>query len=219
MKIGIFGGTFDPIHCGHLRSAEDVRETFGLDRLYFVPAARPPHKSREDIASAEHRFKMVELAVADHPAFVASAVELERSGPSYSIDTIRHFLATDQPATLALMLGIDAFRDLPSWKDSASIPALCDLIVTTRPGEELPPATAFLPVALQNTFWYDPAIRMYRHASGHFLTLHHIAGLSIASSTLRHLMQQGRSLRYLVPAAVEAYITNHRLYKAEECQR
>lgn len=219
MKIGIFGGTFDPIHCGHLRSAEDVRETFALDRLYFIPAARPPHKSRGDIAPAEHRFKMVELAVADHPAFAASAVELERPGPSYSIDTIRHFLATLQPAALALILGIDAFRDLPSWKESAAIPALCDLIVTTRPGEEIPPASDFLPVALQNTFWYDPATRMYRHASGHFLTFHPIAGLSIAASTLRHLIRQGRSLRYLVPAAVEAYITNHRLYKTEECLR
>jgi nicotinate-nucleotide adenylyltransferase len=212
MRIGIFGGTFNPIHYGHLRSAEDVREAFLLDRVYFVPAAWPPHKSTEAIISAEHRLKMVELAVADHPCFRASPVELERRGPSYSIDTIRYFLATLQPDLLVFILGIDAFRDIDSWKEYETIPALCDLVVTTRPGEETPTLERLLPVALKDAFWYDFSQHMHRHVSGHRLTFHHITGLSLASSTIRALIRQRRSIRYLVPAAVEDYIHSHQLY-------
>jgi len=156
MRIGIFGGTFNPIHCGHLRSAEYVREAFSLDRVYFVPAARPPHKSREEIVSAEHRLRMVELAVADNPCFAASSIELERAGPSYSIDTIRYFLSTLRPAALAFIVGIDAFRELSSWKEYETIPALCDIVVTSRPGEENPAGAHLLPVALKDAFCTIP---------------------------------------------------------------
>jgi nicotinate-nucleotide adenylyltransferase len=216
MKIGIFGGTFNPIHCGHLRSAEDVREAFSLDRVYFVPAARPPHKSAEDLISADHRLKMVELAIADNPFFLASSIELERSGPSYSVDTIRYFLTFLRPTSLAFIIGLDAFRELPSWKEYECIPALCDIIVTTRPGETVPTSDQFLPVALKKSFWYDPHVHMYRHVSGHFLSLHHITGFSIASSTIRTTIRQGRSVRYLVPSVVEAYMLREQLYKTEE---
>jgi nicotinate-nucleotide adenylyltransferase len=216
MKVGIFGGTFNPIHYGHLRSAEDIRETFSLDRVYFVPAARPPHKSVEDLISAEHRLKMVELAIADNPFFLASSIELERSGPSYSIDTIRHFLTTLPLTSLAFIVGIDAFYELPSWKDYEHIPALCDLIITTRPGETIPTLDQLLPVALKKSFWYDPHVCMYRHMSGHFLTLQHITGLAISSSMIRSTLRQGRSVRYLVPATVEAYMRREHLYNPEE---
>src|SRR5882672_1365831 len=219
MRIGIFGGTFNPIHCGHLRSAEDVRDAFSLDHVYFVPAARPPHKSGEALAPAEHRLRMVELAVADNPCFAASSIELERSGPSYSIDTIRYFLSTLRPAALAFIVGIDAFRELSSWKEYETIPALCDMIVTSRPGEENPAVTHLLPVALKDAFWYDSSTQMFRHVSGHFLTLHPINGLSIASSTIRAMIHQRRSIRYLVPSAVEMYIDCHHLYQAEEILR
>src|ERR1044071_361530 len=103
MRIGIFGGTFNPIHCRHLRSAEDVREAFSLDRVYFVPAARPPHKSGKALVPAVHRLRMVELAIADNPCFAASSIEIERTGPSYSIDTIRYFLSEFRPAALAFI--------------------------------------------------------------------------------------------------------------------
>ena len=213
MRIGIFGGTFNPIHCGHLRSAEEVREAFSLDRVYFVPSARPPHKPGEELAPADDRFKMVELAIADNPAFLVSAVELERPGLSYSVDTIRHFLTTIQPSSLAFIIGIDAFRELHSWKEYEQIPMLCDMIVTSRPGEEIPSSEQLLPVALKRTFWYDPSIRRYTHISGHFLSLYVIAGLLIASSTIRSMIRQERSIRYLVPATVEAYINRASLYR------
>ena len=219
MKVGLFGGTFNPIHLGHLRSAEEVREAFSLDRVYFMPAARPPHKGGGDVAPAAHRLKMVELAVADNPFFSASAVEFERGGPSYSIDTIRHFLTTLQPAALSFIVGLDAFHEIHTWKDYTAIPELCDLIVTSRPGLPTPPPEQLLPVALQTVFWYDPLARVYRHTSGHTLILHEIAGLSIAASTIRDKIRQGQSVRYLVPFAVEAYISQHTLYQPEGSSR
>jgi nicotinate-nucleotide adenylyltransferase len=215
LKIGLFGGTFNPIHLGHLRSAEEVREAFALDRIYFVPAASPPHKSANGLASAAHRLRMVELAVADNPYFSTSAVELERPGMSYSVDTIRYFLATVRPSSLLFIVGIDAFRELATWKEYTAIPGLCDLLVTSRPGMPTPPPEQFLPVALKTLFWYDSASNVYRHSSGHSLILYEIAGLDIAASTIREKLHHGKSIRYLVPLAVEAYITHHALYRSE----
>ena len=212
LRIGIFGGTFNPIHLGHLRSAEEVREAFALDRIYFVPAAQPPHKKTNALADAKHRLKMVELAVADNPSFIASAIELERSGPSYSIDTIRRF-HTDLPdAVLFFILGLDAFREIHTWKEYTLIPSFCNLIVTSRPGLSTPSIDQFIPVALQTTLWYDPALKMYRHTSGHCLAFHEIQGLNISASQIRQVVRQRKSLRYLVPSAVKAYITEHTFY-------
>lgn len=219
MRVGIFGGTFNPIHYGHLRSAEDVREAFSLERVYFVPAARPPHKGAGGIAPIEHRLKMVELAIADNPAFIASSVEMERTGLSYSIDTIRYFLTTLRSASLAFIVGIDAFRELSSWKAYEQIPALCDMIVTSRPGDAVSSLDSLLPIALKSAFWYDSSIHRYHHGSGHFLALHTIAGLLIASSTIRTMIRQGRSIRYLVPPAVETYISRHHFYHVEGSPR
>lgn len=215
MRVGIFGGTFNPIHYGHLRSAEDVREAFSLERVYFVPAARPPHKEAGEIAPIEHRLKMVELAIADNPAFIASSVEMERTGLSYSIDTIRHFLTTVRSASLAFIVGIDAFRELRSWKAYDQIPTLCDVIVTSRPGDAVSSLDSLLPIALKSAFWYDSSVQRYHHVSGHFLALHKITGLLIASSTIRTMIRQGRSIRYLVPPAVETYISRHHFYHVE----
>ncbi len=219
MRIGIFGGTFNPIHCGHLRSAEDVREAFSLDRVYFVPAARPPHKSGEALAPAAHRLRMVELAIADNPCFAASSIELERAGPSYSVDTIRYFLSAFHSAALVFIVGIDAFRELSSWKEYETIPTLCDIVVTSRPGEENPAGAHLLPVALKDAFWYDFPTHMFKQHHGPSLTFHSINGLSIAFSTIRTMIQKGRSIHYLVPTAVETYIECHRLYQTEEILR
>jgi nicotinate-nucleotide adenylyltransferase len=161
----------------------------------------------------------VELAIANNPFFGASSVELERAGASYSIDTIRYFLSTFRPSYLAFIVGVDAFRELHLWKEYELIPALCNLIVTSRPGENVPSLDCVLPVALKSSFWYDSSIHMYRHVSGHSLLLHQITGLLIASSTIRALIRQGRSIRYLVPSAVETYISHHHLYQIEGSPR
>lgn len=219
LKVGIFGGTFNPIHLGHLRSAEEIRETFALDRIYFIPAARPPHRSGDTLVSATHRLRMVELAVADNPDFQASAVELERTGPSYSIDTIRSFLQTLEPSSLFFVVGLDAFREIHTWKEYASIPALCHLLVTSRPGVFTPPQEQLLPVALQPALWYDSSRKMYRHTSGHTLVFHEIQGLQVSASQVRAILRQGKSVRYLVPSSVAAYITDNNLYQQEESLR
>jgi nicotinate-nucleotide adenylyltransferase len=214
-RVGLFGGSFNPIHLGHLRSAEEIREAFQLARIYFIPAARPPHKSNVELAPAHHRLHMVELALADNHLFSASAVELERAGTSYSVDTIRHFLAVLQPASLVFVVGLDAFRELHTWKEYTTIPELCDLIVTSRPGIPTPHPEELLPIALQGVFCYDAQANTYHHASGHTLVLHQIEGLNIAASTIRSKVREGKSVRYLVPPAVAAYIIEHTLYQSE----
>lgn len=219
LKIGILGGTFNPIHLGHLRSAEEVREAFALDQIYFVPAAQPPHKKANALVDAKHRLKMVELAVIGNPCFLSSAVELERSGPSYSIDTIRYFRTTLPAAALFFILGLDAFHEIQTWKDYLLIPSLCNLIVTSRPGVSVPPSDQLLPVALHSTLWYDPAIKMYHHSSGHCLLFHEIQGLNISASQIRQIALRRKSLRYLVAPMVEEYIAKHSLYQGEEGQR
>jgi nicotinate-nucleotide adenylyltransferase len=213
MRVGIFGGTFNPIHFGHLRSAEVIREAFQLDRLYFVPAARPPHKEEEHLAPAHHRLRMVELAVAENPFFAVSTVELEREGKSYSVDTIRHFLAVLRSEALFFILGIDAFLAIHTWKDYAAIPELCHVIVTSRPGIVMPPKEAFLPVALRTAFWYDTASNVYRHKTGHIIVSYEIDGLNISASTIRDKVRRHKSVRYLMPAAVESYMAEHALYQ------
>ena len=196
-----------------------MREAFTLNRVYFVPAAHPPHKSANGLVAAGHRLKMVELAIADNLFFAASAIELERSGPSYSIDTIRRFRAELPSASLFFILGLDAFREIHTWKEYQLIPSLCDLIVTSRPGISTPPIDEFLPVALQTRLWYDPVTKMYRHTSGHCLTFHEIHGLNISASQVRQIALHGKSLHYLVPSAVKEYIAEHALYQSEESHR
>jgi nicotinate-nucleotide adenylyltransferase len=223
MRIGIFGGTFNPVHLGHLRCAEEIRQICGLSHIYFVPSARPPHKAGNEIAPPVHRLRMVEQAVADNPCFSASAVELERAGPSYSVDTIRYFLstfqathqATDQTMDLAFIVGLDAFLDIETWKDYHTIPELCDIIVTSRPGVSLPSSQSLLPIDFQSVFCYESAARMYTHPSHHTLVLREIIGLDISSSAIRREIQQGHSVRYLVHPAVDAYMAEHALYQRE----
>ena len=212
MKVGLFGGTFNPIHLGHLRSAEEVCAAFALDRIYFIPSASPPHKSQADIAPAQHRYNMVELAVADHPFFLASRIELGRSGPSYSVDTIRAFRARERHDALAFLIGMDAFGEIDSWKSYQEIPGLCDLIVTSRPGVPTPAMNQLLPVALRPAFWYDSAKQRYQHESGHTLTLYTLNGLHISASAIRENIHAGLSTHGQLPAAVAEYIAKHALY-------
>ena len=217
MRIGLFGGTFNPIHCGHLRSAEDVRTAFRLDRIYFIPAARPPHKDSRDLAPAQDRFNMVRLAVEANPLFRASAAELERTGPSYAVDTIRSFVRTDRSRDLFFIMGIDAFREIHSWKDYRAIPELCHIIVTSRPGTDM--SAGSFPVALKQVFWYDSELKLYRHRSHHTLVFHEITGLDISASTIRERVRRDGSISSLVPSAVERYVFEHALYQEEESAR
>jgi nicotinate-nucleotide adenylyltransferase len=216
-RLGIFGGTFDPIHVGHLRAAEEVREAATLDEVRFVPAAAPPHKDPTQLTPPAHRLRMVELAIADVPGFRASRIEIDRAGPSYSIDTLRAVQAEVGPGVgLVFILGWDAFCELHTWKEHAAIFGLCDVVVMTRPPAPAALSPDAIPLAARKSFWYDSSSDAYRHPSGHVLTLQRITALDVSAASIRTRVATGRSIRFLVPPAVEAYIAEHRLYRGPE---
>ncbi len=191
MKVGLMGGTFDPIHLGHLRAAENAREALHLDRVLFVPAAQPPHRPGP-VASALDRFAMTALATSDHGPFEASDVELLRTGPSYTIDTITGLLAK-QSCSLCLIVGSDTFVEMTGWKDAARIFASCEVAVVPRPGESRG--------ALLSPFADARGVRLVPGPT-----------LDISATAVRALVRDGRSVRYLVPAGVADYLAKRGLY-------
>jgi nicotinate-nucleotide adenylyltransferase len=213
-RIGVFGGTFDPIHFGHLRCAEEAREQLALDQVLFVPAADPPHKPGRRIAPPPHRLAMVQRAVRGNPRFRASSIELERSGPSYTVDTLRSLRRRLGPRPqLFLLLGLDAFRDLATWKEYRLLFTLADLAVWSRPPGFRGRTRGLLPVAARGDFCYARDQTTLIHHTGtriHFLT---VTALDISASDIRQRLQRGRSVRYLLPSAVERYATREGLYR------
>lgn len=214
MKTGILGGTFDPIHLAHLRIAEEVREACALDEVLFIPAALPPHKAGQATASFADRLAMVEAAVADHPSFRVSDLEGRRSGRSYSVDTLEILRRDDPAGERYFIVGLDSFRDIATWRDWDRLFALTNLVVTARPGIELPDPLAALPVAARQDFCYDEKLAIIRHSSGKSVIFLTETRLDISSTVIRRKVAGGESIRYLVPPAVAAYIADHGLYRS-----
>lgn len=211
MKIGIFGGTFNPIHHAHLRIAEEIREHFLLSRVIFVPAATPPHKPLADDLSFNERLRMVELAVQGNRFFSVSDMEGKREGKSYSIDTL-HLLRKLYPGDeLFFIMGSDSFAEFGSWKEYAAIFSCCNIVTITRPGSHIS-LMGSLPVAIAHEFCYHDAERRLSHRSGY--SVYSIEGtqLDISSTDIRSLIRKGRSIKYLVPESVERYIIQQRFY-------
>jgi len=216
MKIGIIGGTFNPIHLAHLRIAEGVRDSFGLERVIFIPAASPPHKTLAGDIPFAQRLAMVQLAVQDNPAFSVSDMEGKRGGRSYSIDTLRA-LRTEHPGDeFFFIIGSDSFLDIGSWHEFAAIFTYCNVVVVERPRATITDMAAVLPAAVAGEFSHYPAEHRLAHRSGYSVFYLHGLPFDISSSAIRELARQGRSLRYLVPAAVEHYIKDQRLYTDAE---
>lgn len=223
MRIGIMGGTFDPIHLGHLRAAEEIYWAFGLDRIVFVPAARPPHKE-EVAASALHRYEMVSLATVFTPYFAVSPLELQREGTSYSVETVREFRKTAGPdARLYFVVGVDAFLEMSTWREAEELLALTRVIVAARPGWRLDEVERLLAPDQRRllghpTFRYlkvgdiDPA-QVEKDLAPQHVLLVEVVSLDIASREIRELVEAGRSIRHLVPDAVAAYVAKNRLYR------
>jgi nicotinate-nucleotide adenylyltransferase len=212
-RIGLFGGTFNPVHLAHLRAAEEIRMRCQLDGIRIVLAASPPHKESSQLAPAADRLRMIELAIQDTEGLRASTIEIERGGTSYSIDTIRQVLAEPaSPSALTLILGLDAFRDLDTWKEHTEVFAHCDVAVLSRPGYRDMLTLDDLPVATRGHFCYDPLRDCFRHDSGHTVALHRITSLNISATEIRRQVKEGRSIRYLVPAPVARYIYDRQLY-------
>ncbi|MCD6352493.1 MAG: nicotinate-nucleotide adenylyltransferase [Armatimonadetes bacterium] len=199
-KVGLMGGTFDPIHLGHLVVAEEARERFGLDRVVFVPNGQPPHKEGRRITAAEHRYNMCLLATAENPFFTVSRTEIDRDGPCYTIDTLRLFRAQLGPeAEIYFITGADAVLDLPNWREPDAILSECHVVAAHRPGFDL----ACLVPALGE----ERARKVQEMA---------LPALDISSTRIRARVAEGRSVRYLVPPAVEGYIAKMGLYRAAE---
>ncbi|HLK11776.1 MAG TPA: nicotinate-nucleotide adenylyltransferase [Candidatus Binatia bacterium] len=218
--VGIFGGTFNPIHLAHLRAAEEVREALGLAEVRFVPCAVPPHKADAALAAPAHRLRMVELATAGVPGFRAWDVELTRPGPSYSIDTLRALRAeVGERTPVAFALGRDAFADFATWREPDAILGLCDVVVITRPPWPATLTAEDFPVASRGAICYDAASGSFRHASGHTVRLLPVTALDVSATAIRDRVGAGRSIRFLVPAAVEAYIAAAGLYRPEVAAR
>jgi nicotinate-nucleotide adenylyltransferase len=214
MKLGIFGGTFDPIHWGHLRSAEEVRETFQLDRVYFVPSRMPPHRETTPVASPDERLDMVRLAIEANPAFRASDLEIKRAGKSYSIDTVRHFVdSMSKRDSCYLILGYDAFDLFSSWKDWGEILGLCHVIVTSRPGAGDCLTFEEIPVAVRQAFCYHAGVGGFVNEVGKSILFARLTGLAVSASQIRKLRREERSIRYLVPRRIQSYIESRGLYQ------
>ena len=201
--VGVFGGSFNPIHFGHLLLADEICEALRLDRVLFVPAAVPPHKPAAELASAEHRYRMTALAVREHPRFAVSDLELRREGPSYTVDTLA---ALRDEGALRLLIGSDTFLDLLSWRDPREVARLAQLIVVPRTGGEFDPDGP----AAQKVL-HELGLSAFGAADGP--VLYRAASLPISGSDLRLRAREGRSLVYRMPEAVAAYIREHGLYR------
>jgi nicotinate-nucleotide adenylyltransferase len=202
-RVGVFGGTFDPVHVGHLVLAEQCREQGRLDEVWFVPSARPPHKLDRPRTPFDRRAEMLALAVAGNPAFRVELSEKDRPGPSFTVDTLADFRGQRPDCEFYLLIGSDTLRDLHTWKDPDGIVAAAGLLVVARPNcpvlsaEQLRAALR-LPEAVP--------VRLQRIEA---------PPIDVASRDLRERAAQGHSLRYLVPRAVEAYIAEKHLYRGE----
>lgn len=187
MKVGIFGGSFDPVHIGHLVVAEHAAGRLGLDRVRFVPTGQQPLKAGHH-AGAEDRLAMVEAAIRDNPRFLLDAREASRPGPSYTVDTLRALAAEAPGDALFFLVGADAAGEMAAWRDVQGIAALATIVVLTRPGAP-PPA-------------HPLAVRVLE-----------VPGVDLSATQVREAVRCGRSIRYLVPRAVEEYIVSHGLYR------
>ncbi|MBN2040757.1 MAG: nicotinate-nucleotide adenylyltransferase [Spirochaetes bacterium] len=193
MKIGLLGGTFNPVHYGHLINAQLVKEYFNLNSILFIPSRYPVHKDLAGNISPEHRFNMVKLAISDNPSFNASRIEIDREDESFFIITIRQLLADCPGDDFFLILGVDAFNILNKWKDYEEILRLVSIVVMRRPG-------------------FGRINKKLFKKAGKILLIDN-PYIEISSSVIREKIRDGRSVKYLLPDEVEEYIVNKGLYK------
>lgn len=213
-RLGLLGGSLDPIHYGHLDAAAAARERLSLDAVTFIPAHAPPHRTGAPQASGFHRFAMTALAIANRASYRVSDVELARTGPSYTIDTLRHFHDEGWPASqLFFILGADAFAEIASWRAFPAILDAAHFVVVARPGTPLDAALARTP-ALASRVAHEATADAA--ASNMSVILVEALTRDVSSTQIRERLRSGRSIGELVPEAVATHITRHRLYGAVE---
>jgi nicotinate-nucleotide adenylyltransferase len=200
MRLGLFGGSFDPIHLGHLILAESALEQCELEQVWFLPAAVPPHKMGHQLTPADRRIEMLELAIAGHAGFSVSSHEIDRGGVSYTVQTLRHFRHQDPAGDLFFILGADMLADLPNWREAAAVCELAVPIVACRAGNAEPDFDCLSGVARPERI---EEIRRNRIDSPR---------IELSSTDIRRRVGEGSSIRYRTPRAVEKYIQTHGLY-------
>ncbi len=195
MRIGVLGGTFNPIHNAHLLVAEECRDRLSLDKVLFIPSGRPPHKSDDELASAEDRMEMVRRAIEGHDIFEADATEFEREGLTFTRDTLTELRERYPDEELYYIVGRDAYEEMPIWRAPDEIVKLAQLVVVNRPSDTGSPS---------KTDWYEPILRIQ------------VPDMGISGREIRLRVRLGRSIRFWVPDPVEAYIREKGLYKSDQ---
>ena len=215
-KLGILGGTFNPVHYGHLAAAEEIRDRLKLDRVLFIPSFIPPHKHEEDVPPAVHRMEMVRLAVANNPAFEASDIEIRRGGRSYTVDTIESLQNVYPDAELYFITGLDSFLEIQTWHNWERLLSECRFVVLSRPGYGFSSLGRldFMKCAREDFPGFDRGVLTQSVVrSGSFIIyIEMIPTFDISSTDIRMRMKEGRSIKYLLPEAVETYIIKNKLY-------
>jgi len=220
MRVGLFGGTFNPIHHGHLRAAVEIQEKFRLHKVYLIPAALPPHKDLKNVISATDRIEMTRLAIQDYPDFILSDVELKRSGPSYTVDTVQVFQQDWEPGSnLFLIMGLDAFLEIDTWKAYKRLVQMLPIIVMARPlgdgaaiSNEWATMRELIHTQISDAYQFSDQNNCYSHHRYQPIYQQPISMLDISATKIRRLVHQKRSIRYLVPQSVENYILKQGLY-------
>jgi nicotinate-nucleotide adenylyltransferase len=200
MRIGVFGGTFDPVHYGHLLAAECCREQCRLDQVWFLPAAAPPHKQHADMASPADRVAMLKLAIGGHEPFIISRLEIERGGLSYTVDTLTALTQQQPDAQWFFLMGSDSLADLPGWREPGRICELATIVVVVRPSAPPPDFAPLAPIVSA------PRIQRMRE------NVVRMPLVDLSSREIRRCVAERRSIRFRTPRAVEKYIETHGLY-------
>ena len=219
--IGLFGGTFNPLHSGHLKVAQDVRAQFNLEKICFIPSAIPPHKGTEGLADVKDRYQIIQTAMSPGKGLEASDVEIHRQGPSYTIDTVRYFISTSPSTPCYLIVGMDAFFEIDTWKSYKKLFNLIPIIVMTRPAEGIQMTAA--PVAELEKYIHahvDPGYQFLEHEScfvhpdpeKQSVYLCYVTPVDISSTQIRNYVRQGVSIKPMVPDTIEKYIYKKGLY-------
>jgi len=219
-RAGLFGGTFNPVHYGHLRVAIEVMEGFGLDQVHFIPAANPPHKGKDGLAEDTDRFEMLSLAIGGEPGFSISDVEMKRPGRSYTIDTVRQ-LGRHIPASTDcfLIIGRDAFLEIETWKNFGDLFEAIPFIVMSRPDDMAATRDsafsgigAYIRKTVSSGYVFEKKENRFAHETLKPVYLFPVTTLDISATAIRRMVSQGRSIRYLVPEPVASYIHEKGLY-------
>jgi len=201
MRLGIYGGTFDPIHFGHLVLAEQCREQCRLDEVWFVPASQPPHKMGTSITSVKSRCEMVEFAISGHAQFRVSRIEVDRPGPSFTVTTLEELHAQDPTRELILLIGADSLNDLPTWRNPKRILELATIAAVNRGGMEI-----------SDVGELEQKLGTIVRERIQFVTM---PEMEVSSFDIRRRVSEGKSIRYLVPRSVEVYVSQNHLYQSE----